>query len=318
MGVYSEIDLNEINEILKYYEMGKAVSFKPTIEGISNSNYRVELESGKRVLLKVSNDKTIEQLQNEQKILLKLKKYNFEYSLHPFETISGKPIYHHHNFYGVIFPFISGFPPVINEDSLFQIGKALGRLHSLEIHREDLDSIRPHDLVGYGGLSINEYTLKPQAAPDFVEAFVDIFPERLQNIPYDLFPSGIIHGDLYFDNSLFLDGKLVTLIDFEQSGTGRFILDIGIAISGSCLDESKENVKPKLMQAFLSGYEQSRKMLVIEKEYLDVAVLVGFFSIGLWRIKRFYEGNLDESKKYNYRELLARAKNYSASCGELP
>ena len=67
-----------------------------------------------------------------------------------------------------------------------------------------------------------------------------IFPERLQDIPYDDFPVGVIHGDLYFDNSLFDAGELVTLIDFEQSGRGRHILDLGIAISGSCLDFRRE------------------------------------------------------------------------------
>ncbi|MBT4790738.1 MAG: phosphotransferase, partial [Halobacteriovoraceae bacterium] len=228
MGVYSDINLNEINEILSYYELGQASDYERTITGISNSNFQVKLESGNSILLKISNDKTLEQLENEQNILLKLKEYHFEYSLPPCKTILGKPIYHHNNFYGVVFPFIKGFPPVISMESTYQIGRALGRLHSLEIHRQDLDTIRPHDLVGYGGQSILEYTQGENAAPDFVAAFEKIFPNKLQDLPYDLFPAGIIHGDLYFDNSLFFEEKLVTLIDFEQSGTGRFILDIGI------------------------------------------------------------------------------------------
>ena len=66
-----------------------------------------------------------------------------------------------------------------------------------------------------------------------------------------------------------------------------------------------------LLKSFLSGYEEARKLLAIEKEYLRTAVLVGFFSISLWRIKRFYEGNLDESKRFNYRELLNRAEQFA-------
>lgn len=310
MGVYSEINLKKINEILNYYEVGEAISYEPTIEGISNSNYRVELNSGRAILLKISNDKTIDQLENEQKILLTLKKHHFEFSLHPIETILGKPIYSHENYYGVVFPFIEGLPPKITKDSIFQIGRALGRLHSLEIRKEDLDTIRAHDLVGHGGQSIYEYTKRSDAAPDFVIAFEEVFPNHLQDIPYDLFPAGIIHGDLYFDNSLFLNDKLVTLIDFEQSGTGRFILDIGIAISGSCLNEKRDNVDLGLMESFLEGYEEARSLLQLEREYLNTAVLVGFFSISLWRIQRFYEGNLDERKKFNYRELLLRSNNF--------
>lgn len=312
MGVYSEIDLKEINEILKYYELGNAVSFKATITGISNSNFKVTLSNGKEVLLKVSNDKTLEQLENEQRILEVLENYNYLHSIHPFKTIKGKPIYHHKNFFGVVFPFINGLPPKIDKFTIQQIGKALAELHSLEIHKEDLASIRRHDLVGYGGLSIQDFVQSEECPKDFKEAFDTVFPDGVSAIPYDIFPAGIIHGDLYFDNSLFHEGKLVTLIDFEQSGRGRFILDLGIAISGSCMNQDHSQIDLELVENFLKGYEQSRHLLAIEKEYLVVAVKVGFFSIALWRIKRFYAGNLDQSKKFNYRELTERCLRFHA------
>lgn len=310
MGIYSDIDLNEINQILNYYEFGhKAKSFKATIEGTSNSNYKVTLEDNKNILLKISNDKTLEQLTNEQTILQVLEKYKYNLSIHPFKTISGKSIYQHNGHYGVLFPFIDGVPPVVTESSCFQVGKALAGLHSIEIKKEDLDSIRPHTLVGHGGMSVYEYCESGDAPEDFKQTFEDIFPDKLQKIPYDLFPVGIIHGDLYYDNSLFKDRNIVCLIDFEQAGRGRFILDLGIAISGTCLNDSRDNISMELMASFLEGYQEGRKLLTIEKEYLKSAILVGFFSIGLWRIKRFYEGSLDPDKKYNYRELLDRARN---------
>ena len=65
MGVYSNIELSEINEILSYYDLGVANSFVPTMTGISNSNFKVSMDGGQDVLLKISNDKTIEQLNNE-------------------------------------------------------------------------------------------------------------------------------------------------------------------------------------------------------------------------------------------------------------
>ena len=311
MGVYSNIELQEINEILSFYDLGVAVSFSSTMTGISNSNFKVELLSGEHVLLKISNDKTIEQLTNEQQVLLALEKHNFQYSLNSIKTLTGKPIYKHKNYYGVVFPFIDGFPPRIDESSSLLIGKALASLHSLEITKEDLNFIRPHDEVGFGSLDIIEYVNSEGAAEDFVLDFHNVFPDSLSDIPYDVFPSGIIHGDLYFDNCLFKDKKFVTLIDFEQSGRGRFILDIGIALSGTCLNSDKSNLDRDLLNAFIRGYESIRPLKHIEKEYLNKAILVGFFSIGLWRIKRFLEGNLDQSKKYNYRELTQRAKNYS-------
>src|SRR5690606_29470599 len=281
-----------------------------TITGISNSDIMVHLESGEDVLLKISNDKTLEQLSNEQRILNALEHYSFKYSLHPFKTTLGKTIYHQEKFFGVVFPFINGLPPLINKKSCHEIGKALGELHSLQIKKEDLSTIRPHDFVDHSGQSVYEYTRTKEAPRDFVEAFEDIFPEHLQDIPFDTFPVGIIHGDLYFDNCLFHDEKLVTLIDFEQAGRGQYLLDIGISLSGCCFNEDRSNLDMELINSYMKGYQEKRKLLAIEEEYLLASILIGFFSIGLWRIKRFYEGKLDESKRYNYRELTLRAHNF--------
>lgn len=313
MGAYSEIELDEINEILNHYDFSEAVEFVPTVTGISNSNFKVTLKSGQVILLKISNDKTIEQLENEQQVLSVLEKYNFPYSLHPFKTIQGKPIYRHRGMHGVVFPFVQGLPPVINENVCEQIGQALAKLHCLQIPTKDLDSIRSYSVVGHGGVSISEYCERPGAPSDFVETFNKLFPNKLKDIPYGEFSVGIIHGDLYFDNSLFYDDKLVTLIDFEQSGRGRHILDLGIALSGSCLSSTRDNLDLNLIRAFLKGYRSLYKLSKLEREYLKTAILVGFFSISLWRIKRFYEGNLDERKRYNYRELLARAVAFDKS-----
>ncbi|MBD65846.1 MAG: hypothetical protein CME62_11610 [Halobacteriovoraceae bacterium] len=316
MGVYSKITIEDISEIISFYDLSAPVHYEETVEGISNSNFSVLLASGQKILLKVSNDKNIEQLENEQRILHVLKKHHYPFSPGAFQTKLGKLVYQHKDYYGVIFPFISGSPPEINWDVCSQIGRALAQLHMLDIDRDDLESIRPYDHVGYGGMNIFEYTTQQNACSDFVLMFDKIFPHKLQDVPYDIFPAGVIHGDLYFDNTLFLDGKLMTLLDFEQAGRGRFILDIGIAISGGCLNDRKDNIDFSLVEKFLEGYEQVRSLTTLEKEYLNTAILVGFFSISLWRIKRFYEGDLDQSKKYNYRELLVRADNFNKALSD--
>ena len=177
MGDYSLVDLEEIKEIISYYHLGEVEDFKPAIEGISNSNYCVNLGSGEKVLLKISNDKTLEQLLNEQDILATLTKYKYPFSLTPLMSLKGRLIYEHNGMYGVIFPYIEGLPPELNSSTLEQIGKALGTLHSLEIYKEDLGVLRAHDLVGHGGQSINEYVQSTNALDDFSETFTRTFSE---------------------------------------------------------------------------------------------------------------------------------------------
>jgi homoserine kinase type II len=319
MGIYSSIKLHEINDILKFYGLGKASELESTLKGISNSNYIVQLEDGEQVLLKISNDKTIQQLEKEQTILHLLNRYQFPLSPRPFKTLQGKPIYQHNGFYGVIFPFIDGKAPIVSSTVVYQLGQALGQLHSLEISKEDLQFIRPYEHVGHNVFHIQKYVKSPIAPDDFVKTYNmlahKIFPRGLNEIPFDLFPSGIIHGDLYYDNSLFKNDQLVSLIDFEQSGIGRYLLDLGISISGSCLNKEKDNIDMMLFTSFIKGYEEYRKMLTIEKDYIHTAIIVGLLSISLWRIKRFYEGKLDKNKKNNYQELLIRAQNFFESTG---
>ena len=71
MASYTQISLQEAEEILKLYGRSKVLKITPLSLGISNSNYRVDLEEGS-VLLKISNDKNQLQLSEEQAILLYL------------------------------------------------------------------------------------------------------------------------------------------------------------------------------------------------------------------------------------------------------
>jgi homoserine kinase type II len=308
MGTFSKLNPQEINSILRHYEFPKAKSFEATTEGTSNTNYKVTLENDEKILLKVCNDKTKEQLNNEQRILEILEKYQYAYSLNPYKTVLGHSIYEEEDYFGVIFPFVEAKPAKVSTHSCFEIGKALASLHCLEIQKEDLSVIRPHDLVGHGGISLYEYVNSAFCQEDFKKSFNRIFPRQLIDIPYDLFHAGIIHGDLYYDNALFKGDELITLIDFEQAGRGRFILDLGIAISGSCLEDDQSTVSKDYMKSFLRGYEEKRELPQLEKDYLHTAVLVGFYSIALWRVQRFLDKKLDEAKKFNYQELLMKAE----------
>jgi homoserine kinase type II len=97
-------------------------------------------------------------------------------------------------------------------------------------------------------------------------------------------------------------------LDFEQAGIGEYILDLGISISGTCLEKGR--IIPPLVDSYLAGYENVRPLKDKEKKFLDEAILLGLMSIALWRIKRFKEGNLNPLMADSYRDLLNRAFHY--------
>ncbi len=307
MADYTRLELPQAQQILKLYRDDHLVELAPLSLGISNSNYRVELSDGTRLLLKVSNDKDYPQLEQEQTILNLLAELGYPHSLRAFATKKGESVYHYENFFGVLYPFIEGIPPGPGDITCREIGRALARLHRLDFDPAQ-HTIRSHEEVGYGPKRIKEYVASPKAQEYFVQCYRRVFPQGVDHLASEELARGLIHGDLYYDNTLFHNEHVAAVLDFEQAGIGEYLLDLGISISGTCLE--KGLVHPGLIHSYLKGYEEIRPLSAQEKFLLTDAICLGLFSIALWRIKRFTEGGLNPGFKDAYRDLLNKAIAY--------
>lgn len=307
MGDYTKLKLEEAQAIADLYDLGKLTQLSPLSLGISNSNYRLEV-GDLRFLLKVSNDKGKKELQQEMELLLYLSERRFPYSLVPFKTKKNEVVYTLEDKFGVLFPFLDGIPPGPSDIACEEIGRGLATLHSLE-HTKGMENIREHEVVGFGAKEVFEFTKSSSCPCDFKDLFNLMFPHQLTWFMENAWEEGIIHGDLYSDNTLFKNEKLQALLDFEQGGHGEYILDLGISISGTCLEKGRLN--PPLIKSFLKGYEDIRTLPKEEKIHLPDAIALGLFSIALWRIKRFKEKDLNPLMAESYRELLLRAEIFN-------
>ena len=307
MASYTQIRLDEAEEILKLYGRSNVLKCTPLSLGISNSNYRVDLEN-EVVLLKISNDKNQEQLADEQAILVYLKERNYPYSLKPYPLKDGSFIYNYGKYFGVLYPFVQGIPPGPSDYTCQEVGRTIAELHSLKHDPVKLNSLRRHEAVGFGPKEILDYIQTPGCPEDFKRGFETLFPDHLEGFMKAGFEEGIIHGDLYYDNTLFDNNKISTVLDFEQAGIGEYILDLGISISGTCLEKGR--VITPLVNSYLMGYESVRILNDKELKYLDQAINLGLLSISLWRIKRFKERNLNPLMENSYQDLLVRALHY--------
>ncbi len=307
MASYTQIGISEAEQILGLYGRNKVQKLTPLSLGISNSNYRVDLPN-ETVLLKISNDKNQLQLGQEQAILLYLNECGYPYSLKPHSLTDGKLVYRFGQYFGVLYPFVPGIPPGPSDYTCQEVGKGLAKLHSIKHDPKKLENLRSHEAVGFGANEILAYTKSKNCPEDFVDAFKHFFPDDLNGFINSPFEKGIIHGDLYYDNTLFDNNRLSSVLDFEQAGIGEYLLDVGISISGTCLEKGR--IISPLVNSYLEGYEQVRPLNSIEKKYLDQSIILGLMSISLWRIKRFKERNLNPLMENSYQDLIVRAMHY--------
>ncbi len=307
MASYTQIGIEEAEKILNLYGRSHVLKITPLSLGISNSNYRVDLID-ESVLLKISNDKNQQQLAQEQAILLYINQNGYPYSLKPFALKDHGLVYRFENYFGVLYPFVPGIPPGPSDYTCKEVGMALASLHKINHQSDELLKLRPHESVGFGAQEILTYTSSTQCPDDFKEAFNHFFPDQLSDFIAAPFEKGIIHGDLYYDNTLFNNNHLSTVLDFEQAGRGEYLLDLGISISGTCLEKGR--IITPLVRSYLNGYEEVRPLKELEKTFLDQAIILGLMSISLWRIKRFKERNLNPLMENSYRDLLVRAMHY--------
>jgi homoserine kinase type II len=307
MASYTQISPLEAEEILSLYGRTCVLKLTPLSLGISNSNYRVDLQN-ESVLLKISNDKNQVQLAEEQAILLYLNQRGYPYSLKPFALTSGELVYTFGEYFGVLYPFVEGIPPGPSDYTCQEVGVALAKLHSLKHDLEGLKHLRSHEAVGFGAQEILNYAHSHTCPPDYKEAFQYFFPDELKGFLNAKLEKGIIHGDLYYDNTLFDNNHLRTVLDFEQAGLGEYLLDLGISLSGTCLEKGR--IITPLVNSYLQGYEAIRPLSIEEKKYLDQAIILGLMSISLWRIKRFKERNLNPLMENSYRDLIVKAQDY--------
>jgi len=115
-------------------------------------------------------------------------------------------------------------------------------------------------------------------------------------------PEGIIHGDLFRDNVLFLNDKVSGFIDFYYACNDKFIYDIAIAMNDWCIDEDGK-INKLMYLDFIKGYQSERELTDNEHKYLNAALRLAALRFWLSRLDDFHnmkEGEITSTKDPNH------------------
>lgn len=280
MAVFTSFSKDQLERYLMMFRLGDLELYQPIHEGTENSNYFVTLnQHGARTeyVLTLFESLGFADLPYFSQLMSSLHHYGLPVPS-PLSTLdgmtttifSGKP--------AILFPRLPG-AHVMNPDAHHcrVIGTALAELHTTDLpknlYRENEFNLpwfkSCRDELG-SFFSGDDYRLLCRV--------VDEYENYLSASGAEL-PRGAIHGDLFRDNALFVNGELSGLLDFYHSCTEYFTLDLSIAINDWCHDKHQHFV-PGLYRALLDGYTSRRTLS--KHELLSLPVFLRIAATKFW------------------------------------
>ena len=311
MAVYTSIDSSDLNDWIEKFNFKDLVNFKGISSGVTNSNYLIQMVHSNYILT-IFEHNNIEELPFYIDLMTYLAKENF-LCPRPIENKNGQALGLLKEKPALMVSFLDGKEKTIrNPKSCYLVGQYLAKLHLTANNFSQLNkNTRGLDWVSDMYLNLKKYlSLEDQG---ILELEIN-YHKEMDKVEL---PEGIIHGDLFKDNVLFLNDKVSGFIDFYYACNEKFIYDIAIAINDWCIDQDGQINKSMFLE-FIKGYQSERKLTDNEQEYLNVALRLAALRFWLSRLEDFYnakEGEITSIKDpKHFKDILLdrqAMKNYA-------
>ena len=311
MAVYTSINSNDLNDWIEKFNFKDLVNFKGISSGVTNSNYLIQTAHSNYILT-IFEHNNIEELPFYIDLMTYLAKENF-LCPRPIENKNGQALGLLKEKPALMVSFLDGKEKVIRSPkSCYLVGQYLAKLHLTANNFPQLNkNTRGLDWVSDMYLNLKKYlSLEDQG---ILELEIN-YHKEMDKVEL---PEGIIHGDLFKDNVLFLNDKVSGFIDFYYACNEKFIYDIAIAINDWCIDQDGQINKSMFLE-FIKGYQSKRKLTDNEQEYLNVALRLAALRFWLSRLEDFYnakEGEITSIKDpKHFKDILLdrqAMKNYA-------
>jgi homoserine kinase type II len=255
MSVYTKVTGQELAAWLTRYALGEVHAFEPIAAGIENTNYFLTADKG-RYVLTLYERLPPEELPFYLNLMAHLARAGVKAPApEPDRT-------------GALWSFLNGKPaslvarlegaPVAARDAAHcaAVGVALAGLHLAARHyRGRLGNRR-----GLGWWRQAARAVRPFLSPEQNALAASELKHQSVFAKVKL-PRGAIHGDLFCDNVLFVDGRVSGIIDFGFAATDALAYDVAITVNDWCSvadGAARGALDPDRTRALVAAYNSVR------------------------------------------------------------
>ena len=294
----AEVGVDEANDLLNQAGLPNLNSMEILQGGWDNTNILLNLSDASKVVLKVWNANTVEEVRRVVARHFHLDEHGIPTAV-PIQLANGSLIAERGGMAWTLLPFIEGGMLGTDENSLKSLGETMALLHQIPAADCFPDDYR------MGWSLFEEMFVIADETNTWSDFLITLKKESegLRNqIPEDL-PQGILHGDVFPDNVIG-DGSVAAILDLEEAFIGPCAFDLMMAFVGFGWNEDEPLTDR--WNALLEGYESIRQLTQDEKSAIPALHRYATLSIAAWRYWKHVMTQPDEALKMRYLEMAER------------
>ncbi|HEY0435631.1 MAG TPA: homoserine kinase [Phenylobacterium sp.] len=267
MAVYTDITDEELGGLLADFDLGAPLSLKGVAEGVENSNFLLETETGRYFLTVYERRVKAADLPFFLELMAWLAGRGFP-SATPIADRAGRLLKEVRGKPCAIVSFLSGLS--VRRPTAAHCREAGEGLAQLHLAAAGFPGSRSNDL--------GQSAWAPMFS-ELQEAAEGLKPGLAKTISFDLeqlalrwpadLPRGVIHADYFPDNVFFKAGRFAGAIDFYFACVDALAYDVAIALNAWCFEpDGSFNITSA--RQLVAGYESRRPLSAAERAALPV------------------------------------------------
>jgi len=278
MPLYARLDRPAVEDLARRFGIDDVTVFSVMDGGRENTNYCLETSSGKYVLT-LCDQKSLKHATNLASLLAHLADHGVHTSRVVVPPDGGPTVILHDQKSVMLKRYVGGdITDNISGQVLVQLGEEMARLHEVSA-----PSYLPESFP-YGRSYFAEVI-----DSNLDHAYIDWLSEKKrylqEEIPQHL-PITLIHGDVFGDNLIVRDDRLVAIIDFEEACHYYRSFDLGMTIVGTCRD--RQGISFQKARQFLRGYQNDMTLGSVERESLQAFAVYAAVATSFWRFRQYH------------------------------